>query len=171
MSSLWRRVLIVFGIVILAAGGVFAFIYFNPEARREREEAEDTRRFLNNLEALKQESARDIYGGQTPEETLNLFIAALRSGDVVAAAKFFEGEPDFDTGYLSWEKFERELRRIQTDGNVMEFADDLEEYDRTSTDDMGIGYFTYLDDDGEGSFQLVIRRNQYSGIWKIEDIF
>jgi len=171
MSSLWRRVLIVFGIVILAAGGVFAFIYFNPEAHREREEAEDTRRFLNNLEALKQESARDIYGGQTPEETLNLFIAALRSGDVVAAAKFFEGEPDFETGHLSWKKFEEGLKKIQTRGNLARFADDLEGYDEISSSSPSDAWVFYKNEDGERDGELHMTVNVNSGIWKIGNIF
>ena len=38
---------------------------------------------------LEQRYAEDTYGGSTPEETLNLFIAALESGNIDLASKYF----------------------------------------------------------------------------------
>src|SRR3989344_4310089 len=52
--------------------------YFNPERKAERRLAE--------LERL---YAEDTYGGQTPEETLQLFIDALKAGDIDLASKYF----------------------------------------------------------------------------------
>src|SRR3989344_4684683 len=52
--------------------------YFSPEKQAERR--------LADLERLYEE---DTYGGQTPEETLELLIAALKKGDIDLASKYF----------------------------------------------------------------------------------
>ena len=39
---------------------------------------------------LQQRYQNDTYGGSTPEETLSLFIDALKKGDVDLASKYFE---------------------------------------------------------------------------------
>jgi len=64
---------IVVGSIVIA----FIAVYFSPESRFEREVA-----------GLQEQYANDIYGGDTPEETLELFIQALESGDVELASKY-----------------------------------------------------------------------------------
>jgi len=45
--------------------------------------------YFRYYEALKEAYAEDKYGGDTPEETLQLFIDALKAGDVELASKYF----------------------------------------------------------------------------------
>lgn len=47
-------------------------------------------------EALKRAYADDPYGGTTPEETLQLFIDALKVGDVELASKYFVVEKQWE---------------------------------------------------------------------------
>lgn len=53
---------------------------------------------------LEQRYAEDTFGGNTPEETLQLFIAALESGNIDLASKYFviekqgEKKEDFSLG-------------------------------------------------------------------------
>ena len=42
-----------------------------------------------NLKNLEKQYAEDPYGGDTPEETLRLFVDALKTGDMELAAKYF----------------------------------------------------------------------------------
>ena len=42
-----------------------------------------------NLKEIEKQYAEDFYGGDTPEETLALFISALKAGDTDLAAKYF----------------------------------------------------------------------------------
>lgn len=42
-----------------------------------------------NLKNLEKQYAEDPFGGDTPEETLALFISALKAGDTDLAAKYF----------------------------------------------------------------------------------
>src|SRR3990167_10004055 len=44
---------------------------------------------LKRLEELRDKYMADTYGGSTPEETLQLFIDALKKGDTELASKYF----------------------------------------------------------------------------------
>ena len=71
-------------ITIVLVGGLVLLVmqYFryrySPEYRVEE-----------NLKELEKQYAEDSYGGDTPEETLALFISALKAGDTNLAAKYF----------------------------------------------------------------------------------
>ncbi|OGZ97033.1 MAG: hypothetical protein A3I44_06045 [Candidatus Sungbacteria bacterium RIFCSPLOWO2_02_FULL_51_17] len=74
-----------FGIVGIAIVGVAASYAVSvyqyaksPEYRAEQD-----------LKALQKRYAEDTYGGKTPEETLELFIAALKKEDIDLAVKYF----------------------------------------------------------------------------------
>lgn len=65
---------------------------------------------------LEQRYAEDTYGGATPEETLQLFIAALEAGNIDLASKYFLVEKqEEEKGYLSEniKKVIEESRRLE----------------------------------------------------------
>ncbi|KKT82590.1 MAG: hypothetical protein A3B99_03210 [Candidatus Yanofskybacteria bacterium RIFCSPHIGHO2_02_FULL_44_12b] len=66
-------------------------------------------------------AAIDTYGGSTPEETFNLFIAALRADDPALAAKYFV--PDKNS---SWDKWTETLAILKENNALREMADSLE---------------------------------------------
>jgi len=167
-----RKIVIVFTLAVLLAGGVFVLFYYNPKARESREGVEKVRQMMENMESLEREMAADIYGGQTPEETLELFVAALREEDIEKAAKFFMPEEDPDNpGHLSWEKFERELNRIKEDRELGKFADEISKHDKRA-DYSSIGsWLVYKTSDGTVKSELHLLLNTYADIWKIDDIF
>jgi len=45
--------------------------------------------YIKYWEKLNEAYKKDEYGGATPEETLNLFIEALKAGDLELASKYF----------------------------------------------------------------------------------
>ena len=70
----------IFVVVIIAALAAiyYANYYFSPEQKALRYYAE-----------LERQYREDTYGGKAPEETLQLFIDALKSGDIELASKYF----------------------------------------------------------------------------------
>src|SRR3989344_1100096 len=75
-----------FAVFILAGlwGLVFVFTrgYFSSEARQLRKQ-------MKMVEEWENKYKNDTFGGSTPEETLTLFIDALKKGDTDLAAKYF----------------------------------------------------------------------------------
>ena len=70
------------GLVIVGVGILSVLHFFNPEYQAEKE----AKRIA---EEIKQQYLNDTYGGDTPEETLQLFIDALKAGDMDLAARYF----------------------------------------------------------------------------------
>ena len=82
----------------------------------------------------------DTFGGKTPEETLNLFISALKSGDAELASKYFMLDEN-----LSREKWLKTMLIFKEKGLLNNMADDV----KLSSTEMEL--------------------NEYSGAWKIKD--
>src|SRR3990167_11080939 len=69
----------------------------------------------------------DTYGGKTPRETLDMFIDALKKGDVELAAKYFELETnDMDPNYLTRKKWEDGLKKAKEENKLIEIIAQLE---------------------------------------------
>src|SRR3989338_4949211 len=95
-------------IVVLAFGSIYYLNYYNsPEQKAMRYYAD-----------LEKQYAEDTYGGKTPEETLQLFIDALKAGDIELASKYFVVE---ERG----KKLEF-LQKVKVAGNLESMAQDLE---------------------------------------------
>lgn len=81
----WRHWSVVFILAVLAAFAIWALIKAGPWLRGWQE-----RSAANALRKQAEEQLRnDKYGGKTPEETFDMFIAALEKGDVELASKYF----------------------------------------------------------------------------------
>lgn len=70
------------GLVAVAIGFLFLVEYLRYRTSSEY-------RVEQGLKELERRYAEDTYGGTTPEETLQLFIDALKKGDTDLASKFF----------------------------------------------------------------------------------
>ncbi len=66
-------------IVVLAFGSIYYLNYYNSPERKA----------LRYYADLERQYAEDTYGGKTPEETLQLFVDALKAGDIDLASKYF----------------------------------------------------------------------------------
>lgn len=76
------------GIVIFVVAGYFAlrFYFRNEEFIKKQKQDQE---IIEYYAALEKKVKEDTYGGETPEETLRLFIDALKAGDTDLAAKYF----------------------------------------------------------------------------------
>lgn len=121
--------IVVLGVLVLLA--VQYVRYWNsPEYRAEVD--------LKNLE---KQYTEDPYGGETPEETLRLFIDALKKGDTDLAAKYFV----FD----KQEQWKEDLGKIKEKGLLNDMIGDLakaKKYRSSSEDQV---FFTAGNEKGE----------------------
>lgn len=145
------------GIVALAIGAISGVQYlkyrYSPEYKAERE--------IKNLIKAYEE---DPYGGDTPEETLRLFIDALKKGDTDLAAKYFVMEKR--------EKEKKYLHDIKEKKLVARFLQDLNKlsdkypFVEGRTDRF---IFEAFNENKELVLQANLVKNKI-GKWKIEDL-
>ena len=80
-----RHWIVVFILAVLAAFVIWSMLQAGPWLKRFQDW-----RIANALRKQAEEPYRnDKYGGKTPEETFDMFIAALEEGDVELASKYF----------------------------------------------------------------------------------
>lgn len=142
--------------LIIGLGVVVWFmnVSASPEAKQERE----ARAYFENL---KEQYENDTYGGDTPEETLALFIEALEKGDVELASKYFVIEER--------EKWQKNLKVIEDQGQIQEMAEDLNKLRKTKDGEEEV-FYTLTNDKNIVSVQLIMGMNQYNGKWQIYEL-
>ena len=123
-----------------------------------------------NYKALEQRyieaMTEDTYGGKTPQETLNLFIVALKAGDVELASKYFMLDDN-----LSREKWLKTLMIFKEQGVLDDMAKDIEEKAQPiNGDDKNDFAFELLNQDGIVGALIDMWFNTYSKVWKIESL-
>ena len=141
------------GLVAIAVGVLFLVQYVryrvSPEYRTEQA-----------LKELERRYAEDTYGGSTPEETLQLFIDALKKGNVELASKYFVVEKQ--------EKLAEDLTRINLKGLLDSAVNDLENAERGNDIDANNARFTVVNQKDEAITVINISRGT-NGKWKILD--
>ncbi len=98
--------------------------------------------------------AQDTYGATTPEETLRLFVAALKKGNTELAAKYFVLDKQQD-----WRE---QLSLAQEKGLL---GDMMKDFEKIKKEKIAGNTATYLL--GVSETQLTLIR--ISGRWKIQD--
>lgn len=107
---------------------------------------------------LTNEDSEDPYGGTTPEETMRLFIEALKKGDTKLAEKYFAETADRQLG--------EELAQIKDKNLLGEVTTELEQM-RLTREDADHAYFTRGDANDPSLSQAVLAKYPTSGRWKI----
>lgn len=142
-------------IAIVAGSATIAYmaVFFSPEARQERAMADLLERYAN-----------DTYGGETPEETLSLFIKALETGDVELASKYFVVEKQ--------EEMKEELTKSINEGGA-EMLINFYTYQnirKSFYDYMNTYEYTFLDKEGGPGFRFELMLNTKVNKWKISEL-
>ena len=140
-------VLIAVGIAILLFG-----LYADPEAREERV----AKQYLDDLRA---QYENDPYGGDTPEETLALFIEALERGDVELASKYFVIDEQ--------EEWRGKLVRIKEEDLLNEMIKDLQNKEEDKIDNDTARYFIFAQTGQAATLVLIKTINDK---WKIRTL-
>lgn len=125
--------------------------YFSPEGQAKRR--------LADLQRLYEE---DTYGGRTPEETLELLIAALKEGDIELASKYFLPEDREET-------YTRLLNEKNINGDLGHFLAGLNKLEKTISDDNSRSFFVITNENNLVLNQVTLGKNT-NGVWKIVDM-
>ncbi len=160
MASRWQKyggkiwLVLFFGAA--AVGLFFIYLRFNPFDA----EAWKIWRLESEMKILQDQYKNDTYGGTTPEETLKMFIEALKKGDTDLAAKYFVIE--------SQDKWRADLSGVKDKGLLPDMVKDLERknYKYSITSDRVA--FDIPNDKNEVALTIHITKIS-SGRWKIED--
>ncbi|MBU4142898.1 hypothetical protein KJ590_02760 [Patescibacteria group bacterium] len=83
-----KKIIIISVFILLIVVGWVGWKYAYPEYKTWR----FLRDALNITRGIEDYLAKDTYGGQTPEETYNLYVDALKRGDTEAASQYFYWE-------------------------------------------------------------------------------
>ena len=86
----WKFVIGFLIIIVVVAGGFFVWEkYFSSQAKINRETQKNYEKYLEWERNYEKAMKEDTYGGKTPEETLRMFIEALKKEDIELASKYF----------------------------------------------------------------------------------
>ena len=144
---------VIFSIVVVLAVSFFIwdkFFAYDP--------GDVERRYIEAMTA-------DTYGGATPQETLDLFVAALRAADVELASKYFMLDDN-----LSRDKWVKTLNEIKNNNLLDEMADDFLSINFYKQLDDDKQQFIVYNDDKTDSIIINMQFNKYTEVWKIENL-
>jgi len=164
----WKFVAGFLGIIIIVFGGFFVWEkYFSPQAKINRETQKNYEKYLEWQKNYEKAMREDTYGGKTPEETLQMFIEALKKEDIELASKYFmldkNGNPD--PKWINGLKKTKEAGKLQEVATLLSRAKpDLEA--RSSNEDFKFSVY----ENGDLKAYINLEFNPQSGVWKIESL-
>ena len=138
----------------------------SPEAKERREIAKNTEEFFKEIEKGEKAQRDDTYGGKTPEETMQLFIAALEKEDLDLAAKYFSlAEPGVQDP-----KWIGQLTKAKDDGRLRDSIKLLKRAKFAGESMPGYAGFDISGSDGSMLYGIDLVKNTYSNLWKISNM-
>ena len=104
---------------------------------------------------------QDKDGGKTPEETLALFLDALRRGDTDQASKYFILDKQ--------DQWREDLAKIKADGYLDEMVEDVSGATLAEKNETEAIYYRQTIDELGNKFDasIILEKNNQSGVWKI----
>ncbi|MFA5098969.1 MAG: hypothetical protein WC461_01990 [Candidatus Paceibacterota bacterium] len=156
------------GIIILFAGGYFIWDrYLSPEARLDREREQGVQKYLDLVKNYEDAMKNDTYGGKTPEETLKMFIDALKNDDVELASKYFvlDENGKVNPKWIKGLQDTKDAGRFQGLATLLSGAI-ADEDNSTSAEDFKFKAY----ENNVLKAYVNMQFNKYSGIWKIESM-
>lgn len=142
--------LIVFLGVAAISGIQYLKYRFSPEYQQYREA-------VKMLEAYN----NDPYGGDTPEETLKLFIGALKNGDTDLAAKYFVLHKQ--------EEWKGKLKIAKDNNHLNLYIDEVNQAKSGKEIYPGTYLFTIIEN-GKSTLSISLEQVEKSKKWKIESL-
>lgn len=139
--------------------------YLSPQAKQNAQLQENWRLYTTAMKNYEDAMRADTYGSSTPEGTLQMFIDALKQGDVELASQYFIYDPSRPrTGWVE------ALLADKDAGNFPEIISLLE--NAKSTKPIMEKYFNFELRDNQDHLvsDIGMQFNSYSGVWKIESM-
>ena len=169
-NSRWKFITALLAVVFVVFASFWLWTkYFSGAARQNRLAQVNYEKYLDWQTKYEKAMAEDIYGGKTPEETLRLFIDALKSEDVELASRYFARKND---GSIDEEWF-NQIDKIKNEGRLGEIISAIS---RAVPDPEGTlypgdyGFIVYGINGNKIISEINMGLNKYSKIWKIESL-
>ncbi|TSC89618.1 MAG: hypothetical protein G01um10143_108 [Parcubacteria group bacterium Gr01-1014_3] len=155
------------GVMLVIGGGYWLWDGYLSSAAKARRFVENQVEQIEKAEkAYIAAMTADTYGGKTPKETLDLFVAALKKGDIDLASKYFLLDEN-----LSREKWVSHLVSVKEAGLLNKMASDITLLAKeVRGSDPKEAAFEILNSKGIVSVVIDMRLNEYSKLWKIESL-
>ena len=154
MKSVFKFFLGFLIIAGLGAAGIFLLRYLGERGSEEYKVRQE-------LEKINRAYEEDPYGGDTPEETLRLFIDALKAGDMELASKYFVLDKQ--------EEWRNDLLIIKERGLLENMISELEST-RLTKESAERAFFTLIDENNLAVAEMIIARNPLNHRWKITEL-
>lgn len=159
----WKFAAWFVGIVVIVLAAASLASYVSPEARRDRELQRNYLQYQKGMSEFEAAMRADTYGGKTPQETLDMFVDALKKGDVELASKYFALNGPLSRG--EW-KTEIEKRKEEIIGVAIRAVPTPKQEKSETT-----FWFSVYDQQNKETQQLIeMSFNSSAGVWKIESL-
>lgn len=166
--SYFKHVAAFLGLLILIGGSYFVWDgYFSEGAKYRRQVEENMEKYNEWEKNYTKAMTEDTFGGKTPQETLDMFVDALKKEDVELASKYFLLN---EIGQVDQEWVDG-LNQKKSEGKLQEIAKELETANLKDTSSiLNTAWFVISDDNGIVSHEILLSLNELSKIWKIESL-
>ena len=171
--SWFRYTVVLFLIFIIAILGLVVLNKLSPEKQNPDSSIAD-QQSLERVQELETALKNDTVGGKTPEETIQLFLAALKAGDMNQAAQYFAIDTNERSVYyltrqqwidaLNYKQEKREIAPIIT------FLENAKYNEGGSSNILETASFVSRDKNGNVDHEIFLSLNKYSNVWKIESL-
>ena len=145
------------GFLAIMAVGFFALVWSNIYHNGQNYDESKGEKYLRDLKRAYDE---DTYGGKTPEETLQLFIDALKKGDIELATKYMIIEEQ--------EKMLSDLKEAKNAGRLNQVVQNISLAKLSSKDDNN-ATFSVVNNNNVLQYQASFVKAP-NDIWKILDL-
>jgi len=167
----WKFIAGFLGIMVIAGAGFFVWNkYFSPQAKLERQTQENYQKYLNWQTNYEKAMKEDTYGGKTPEETLKMFIEALKKEDIGLASKYFVLREDgsADPKWIEVLKQKKETGQLS---NIIDIVSRAVPDKEITTIENTAWFIVYKKDKPkELEADINLHFNTYSQVWGIESL-
>ena len=169
----WFRYCVALFLIFIVA--IFALIVLNkisPEKQNPDNSIAD-QQALERVRELEQALKNDTVGGKTPEQTMQLFLEALKAGNMNLAAQYFAIDTnEKSVYYLTRQQWLDALNYKQQKGEIGNIIATIEKMVPSKDPNLTDNTYAYvlLNSNGLAEYSLFLKFNEYSKIWKIESL-
>ena len=158
-SHYWKFIGGFFALMLVGIIGIPMVAQY-MEKQEEKAREESAANYMQLVTDLQERLKNDKDGGTTPEETLEMFTAALEKGDIDQASKYFVFEPKERQDMLIARLEEiREQGEFET---LLGYLEDSEFMPKSS--DEHVAVFDTLNKKGMSDLTVEITKNKYSTV-------
>lgn len=172
--SWFRYAVALFLIFIVAIMVLVMLDRLSPQKQNNADSSVANQQATERVQELEQALKNDTVGGKTPEETIQLFLAALRAGDTNLAAQYFAIDTnERSVYYLTRQQWIDALNYKQQQGEIapiITFLENAKYNEQASSQILKTTVFTTFNSKGLVDHGIELQLNKYSNVWKIESL-